>query len=66
METLYALAAQQRHEQLRRQFATPEWQHRAAALDAREPWRQRYMRQVRRLKLLASQSSQTVAATGSY
>jgi hypothetical protein len=55
METLCALAAHQGLEARRRQFDTPEWQHRAAALAAREPWHERFARQVRRLKPLASQ-----------
>ncbi|HEU4544215.1 MAG TPA: hypothetical protein VFR23_24000 [Jiangellaceae bacterium] len=61
MEILNALAAEQGRDLLARQFATPQWQHRAAVLAAREPRRQRFMRQVRRLKLLASQSSTAVA-----
>jgi hypothetical protein len=37
------------------QFESSEWQHRVAAEAAREPWRQRFARQVQRLKLLASE-----------
>lgn len=59
MESLYALAAGL--ELMRRQFDMPESRHLAEALAARDPWRHRFMRQVRRLKLLASQSSQTAA-----
>ncbi|HEX5995085.1 MAG TPA: hypothetical protein VFY84_08095, partial [Jiangellales bacterium] len=64
MEILHALAAQQAREMLVREFGTPEWQHRAAALAAHEPQRRRFMRQVRRLKLLAGRSSTPVAAPG--
>jgi len=65
MESLYALAAvQQGLELMRRQFDMPESRHLAEALAARDPWRHRFMRQVRRLKLLASQSSKTVAVPG--
>jgi hypothetical protein len=64
MEILYALAAQQAREVLVREFGTPEWQHRAAFLAEREPLHRRFMRRVRRLKLLASQSSATVAVPG--
>jgi hypothetical protein len=68
MESLYALAAvQQGLELMRRQFDMPESRHLAEALAARDPWRHRFMRQVRRLKLLASQSSQPAAtATEGY
>ena len=67
MESLYALAAlQQGLELMRRQYDMPESRHRAEALAARDPWRHRFMRRVRRLKLLASQSSTTVAATGNF
>jgi len=65
MESLYALAAvQQGLELMRRQFDMPESRHLAEALAARDPWRHRFMRQVRRLKLLATQSSKTVAVSG--
>ncbi|HEX6196098.1 MAG TPA: hypothetical protein VFZ73_05910 [Gemmatimonadaceae bacterium] len=65
METLYALAALQGHDLMRRQFDTPEWQHYAAALGAREPWHVRFAERIKRLKLLAGQSSAAVAAPGS-
>ena len=66
MESLYALVTvQQGLELMRRQFDPALWDHHAAALAARDPWRQRFVRHVRRLKLLASRPSQTVAA-GSY
>ncbi len=65
METLYALAALQGHAVMRRQFDTPEWRHYAAAVAAREPWHVRFAERIKRLKLLASQSSAAVAATRS-
>ncbi|HEX6337295.1 MAG TPA: hypothetical protein VFZ85_10095 [Jiangellaceae bacterium] len=65
MEILYALAAQQARDVLVREFGTPEWQHRAAILAEREPRHGRFMRRVRRLRLLASQSFTAVAAPGS-
>jgi hypothetical protein len=65
MESLYALVAvQQGLELMRRQFDMPESRHLAEAMAARDPWRHRFMRQVRRLKLLATQSSKTVAVSG--
>ncbi len=67
MESLFALATvEQGLEVMRRQFDPALWDHRAAALAARDPWHQRFVRHVRRLKLLASQSSRTATAAGSY
>lgn len=66
MEILYALAAQQAREAQVREFGTPDWQHRAAILAEREPMHQRFVQRVRRLKLLASRPSTTVAVPGNY
>ena len=65
MEILHALAAVQARGLMNRQFGTPEQWHLAEVLAARDPWRQRFVRHLRRIKLLASQPSQTAAA-GSY
>jgi hypothetical protein len=65
MESLFALATvEQTLDVMRRQFDMPAVRHRAEVQAARDPWRHRFMRQVRRLKLLASQSSKTVAVPG--
>ncbi len=64
METLYVLAALQAREAQIREFGTPEWQHRAAVLAGRETLRKRFMRRVRRLKLLGSESAMPAAAAG--
>lgn len=66
MESLFALATvEQTLDMMRRQFDMPAVRHRAEVHAARDPWRQRFVRHVRRLKLLASQSSQAVTS-GSY
>ena len=65
MDTLYALMVHQRVNLMAMHYDSPERRHRAAALAARGPWHQRFARQARRLKLLASQSSTAVAAPGS-
>lgn len=64
METLYAMAALQSHELMRRQFDAQEWRHRAAALAAREPWHVRFAQRAKRLKLLARRPSTAVATPG--
>jgi hypothetical protein len=55
MDTQMLFAAKLGLDLMARQFDTPEWRHRAEVLAAREPWSERFARQVRRLKLLASQ-----------
>lgn len=48
MDPQYLLALQLGRDLLERQFASPEWQHRAAWLAERESWRRRAGRRWRR------------------
>jgi hypothetical protein len=53
MDPQYVLGIGHGHRFVERQLSSPEWQHRAALLDAREPWRSRFGRRAQRWQALA-------------